>query len=76
MINHKHKKTKIEHNDDILRKIQNRKMIEILSIIPTSLMLTIMWHRPSADTIYSPNVRLTHLLASFFKSIARCELTN
>ena len=30
------KKNKIEHNEEILREIQNRIMIEIWSIIPTS----------------------------------------
>ena len=30
-------KNKIEHNEDILREIQNRIMIEIWSIISTSL---------------------------------------
>ena len=33
----KHKKHKIEHNEEILREIRNRIMIEIWSIIPTSL---------------------------------------
>ena len=36
--NHKHKKNKNEHNDEILKEIRNRIMIEIQSIIPTSLV--------------------------------------
>ena len=34
---YKHKKNKIEHNKAILKEIRNRIMIEIWSIIPTSL---------------------------------------
>ena len=30
---------KIEHNEEILREIRNRIMIEIWSIIPTSLVI-------------------------------------
>ena len=34
MINHKHKKTKIEHNDeDILRKIQNDRNFEDIQFL-------------------------------------------
>ena len=36
-----HKKNKIEHNEKILREIQNSIMIEIWSIIPTSLNLVL-----------------------------------
>jgi len=38
MIESEAKKNKIEHNEKILREIWNRIMIEIWSIIPTSLM--------------------------------------
>ena len=33
---------KTEHNDDILREIRNRIMMEIWSIIPTSLVVKCM----------------------------------
>ena len=36
MINQKHKKIIIEHNEEILREIWNRIMIKIWSIIPTT----------------------------------------
>ena len=42
MINHKHKKNKIEHNEEILREIRNRIMIEIWSIISTSQETTVI----------------------------------
>ena len=35
---------KIEHNEEILKEIQNRIMIEIWSIIPISLFCTFYWH--------------------------------
>jgi len=38
MIESEAKKNKIEHNEEILREIWNRIMIEIWSIIPTSLL--------------------------------------
>ena len=37
MIDTEAKKNKIEHNEDILREIQNRIMSKIWSINPTSL---------------------------------------
>ena len=39
MINHNRKKNKLEHNQEILREIQNRTMIEMWGIIPTSLSI-------------------------------------
>jgi len=41
MIESEAKKNKIEHNEEILREIQNRIMIEIWSIIPTSLLFAL-----------------------------------
>ena len=35
-----YKKNKIEHNEEILREIRTRIMIEIQNIIPTSLLLS------------------------------------
>ena len=52
MINHKHKKNKIEHNEEILREIWNRIMIEVWSIIPTSLA-TISILTASAFTMFN-----------------------
>ena len=51
MINHKHKKNKI-HNEEILREIWNRIMIEVWSIIPTSLA-TIPILTASAFTMFN-----------------------
>ena len=47
-MNYKHKRNKIERNEEISRKIRNRNMIENWSIIPTSpvcgqLVILLKW---------------------------------
>ena len=46
-----HKMNKIEHNDEILREIQNRIMKEIWILIPTSLMSVTHQNSPGHQDI-------------------------